>query len=172
MLPLRIRQEIPADRAAVYTLVQEAFAQAEHRDGTEQDLVVALRQSVAFVPKLSLIAEVNRTVAGHILFTEAHVGVSTVLALAPLSVRPAFQLQGVGSALILEGHRIAQQLGYGYAVVLGSKTYYRRFGYRPAAQFGITAPNGIPASHLMAIQLRADAAPICGPLFYAKEFGI
>ena len=168
MLPLQIRQEIPADRAAVYTLVQEAFAQAEHRDGTEQDLVVALRQSVAFVPKLSLIAEVNRTV----LFTEAHVGVSTVLALAPLSVRPAFQLQGVGSALILEGHRIAQQLGYGYAVVLGSKTYYPRFGYRPAAQFGITAPNGIPASHLMAIQLRADAAPICGPLFYAKEFGI
>ena len=113
MLPLQIRQETPADRAAVYALVQETFAQAEHRDGTEQDLVAALRQSAAFVPQLSLIAEVNGEVAGHILFTEAHVGVSTVLALAPLSVRPALQLQGVGSALILEGHRIAQQLGYG-----------------------------------------------------------
>ena len=54
---MQIRQETPADYDQVYDLVQEAFASAEHRDGTEQDLVAALRRGNAFVPRLSLVAD-------------------------------------------------------------------------------------------------------------------
>ena len=59
-----IRQEMPADYEAVYGLVAEAFATAEHADGNEQDLVVALRKSEAFVPQLSIIAEIDGELAG------------------------------------------------------------------------------------------------------------
>ena len=45
-----IRQETGSDFDAVYTIVQEAFATAEHSDGNEQDLVTALRSSDAFIP--------------------------------------------------------------------------------------------------------------------------
>lgn len=125
---MQIRQETPADYDQVYDLVQEAFASAEHRDGTEQDLVAALRRGGAFIPQLSLVAEADGQLAGHILFTEGEVGGVTVLILAPLSVRPAFQRMGVGTALIQEGHKIARALGYPYSLVLGSETYYPRSG--------------------------------------------
>ncbi len=71
------------------------------------------------------------------MFTKATVESSTVLVLAPLSVLPEYQKQGIGNALIKEGHRIAGELGYRYSVVLGSEKYYPRTGYLPAENFGI-----------------------------------
>lgn len=53
---LNIRQEQPTDYDAVYQVVKEAFADAEHTDGDEQDLVVRLRESKSFIPELSLVA--------------------------------------------------------------------------------------------------------------------
>ena len=70
---MNIRTERPDDYEAVYSLVEQAFASAEHSDGTEQDLVAALRKGEAFVPELSLVAEIDGKIVGHILFTEAKV---------------------------------------------------------------------------------------------------
>lgn len=95
-----------------------------------------LRKSGAFVPGLSLVAETDGILAGHILFTEIRIGGRTALALAPLSVLPAYQRRGVGSALIAEGHRAARELRYPFSVVLGSERYYPKFGYLPAERFG------------------------------------
>lgn len=169
---MRIRQEKPEDYEEVYELVREAFASAEHADGNEQDLVEALRKGDAFIPELSLVAEEGGRLAGHILFTKAQVGEAEVLALAPLSVRPAFQRQGVGTALIEEGHRIARKIGYAYSIVLGSEEYYPRLGYREAAGFGVEVPEGIPSANFMAIQLLEGAPALGGPVIYAEEFGL
>ena len=94
------------------------------------------------------------------------------MALAPLSVKPCYQRQGVGTALILEGHKIAKELGYQYSVVLGSETYYPRVGYVPAQQLGIHAPDGIPAENFMAIPLQENAPPLRGTMAYAQECGM
>lgn len=169
---MKIRQEKPEDYEEVYELVREAFASAEHADGNEQDLVEALRKGDAFIPELSLVAEEGGQLAGHILFTRARVGEVEVLALAPLSVRPAFQRQGVGTALIEEGHRIARKMGYAYSIVLGSENYYPRLGYREAAGFGVEVPEGIPSANFMAIQLLEGAPALGGPVIYAEEFGL
>ncbi len=167
-----IRQEKVSDYEAVYALIEEAFASAEHADGNEQDLVEALRKGRAFIPELSLVAEIDHQLAGHILFTKANVGDQEVLALAPLAVKPKYQRQGVGTALILEGHKRAKELGYQYSVVLGSETYYPRVGYVPAQQLGIRVPDGIPSENFMAIQLQENAQPIKGAMVYAEEFGM
>ena len=167
-MELAIRRETPADYAAVYDLVKEAFASAKHAGGNEQDLVNALRTGDAFLPKLSLVAEL----AGHILFTRAKVGADEVLVLAPLSVKPEFQRMGVGSELIREGHRIAASLGFPYSLVLGSETYYPRMGYVPAERLGVAVPEGIPTENFMAIQLREDAVKISVDVEYKKKFGL
>ena len=167
-----IRQEAPADYDEVYEVVRAAFACAEHSDGNEQDLVNALRKSVAFLPELSLVAQRDRKIVGHVLFTRAQVGGTEQLALAPLSVLPAYQRQGIGTALILEGHRIARELGYDYSVVLGSETYYPRLGYVPAPRYGIRPPFAAPEANFMAFPLRGTAPVVSGVLKYAPEFGL
>ena len=156
---MNIRCETPADYAAVYRLVQTAFATAEHSDGKEQDLVAALRQSRSFVPALSLVAEIEGRLAGYILFTEIGIGNETALALAPLAVHPDFQRQGVGGRLIQCGHEAARALGYGACVVLGSAAYYSKFGYQEAAPLGILPPFEVPSENFMAVALADKALP-------------
>lgn len=169
---MTIRQEIPADYPEVYRLIQKAFASAEHADGNEQDLVEALRKGDAFLPELSLVAEVDGRLAGHILFTKIKINGQTELALAPLAVLPEYQRQGVGKALIAEGHRIAREMGYHYSVVLGSAEYYPKFGYRPAVEFGIRCPFDVPDENYMVIDLQGNSAPVSGIVEYAKEFAL
>lgn len=167
-----IRHETSKDYEEIYELIAEAFATAEHADGNEQDLVVALRKGTAYIPELSLVAEIDGELAGHILFTKAKVGNNEVIVLAPLSIKPKYQRQGVGTGLITEGHRIARKLGYQYSLVLGSELYYPKFGYIPAEQLGIEVPEGMPSVNFMAVKLQENVESISGAVTYAKEFGI
>lgn len=64
-----LRTEEPRDYKAVYHVIKDAFETAEERDGNEQDLVVSLRSSDAFIPDLSIVAEEDGIIVGHILFT-------------------------------------------------------------------------------------------------------
>ena len=86
-------------------MIKAAFDSAEHADGNEQDLVDALRKGDSYIPELSLVAEIDGKIVWHIMFTKLRIGNSTQLALAPLSVLPEYQKQGVGTALIHEGRQ-------------------------------------------------------------------
>ncbi len=167
-----IRKANPKDYNEIYSLVKSAFASADQADGNEQDLVNALRKGDSYIPELSLVYEKDGKLVGHILFTKASVGGTPVLALAPLSVLPEYQRQGIGLALIKSGHKIAKDLGYDYSVVLGSERYYPNAGYVPADTFCILPPFDVPRENFMACKLSENATAICGTMQYAKEFGI
>lgn len=167
-----IRQEKASDYDEVYYVIKKAFESAEMSDGNEQELVNNLRKGTAFIPELSLIAEDNGKIVGHIMFTKVVIAGTTELALAPLSVLPKYQHQGIGTKLVNEGHRLARQLGYGYSIVLGSESYYPVFGYRPADELGIKAPFEVPRENFMVCRLNDKAESICGTVVYAEEFGI
>lgn len=169
---MEIRKEESKDYAEIYEVVKSAFNSAELADGNEQNLVNELRTSASYIPQLSLVAEENGKIIGHIMFTKAKAGTVDVLALAPLSVLPEYQKKGVGTALIKEGHSIARQLGYRYSVVLGSEKYYPRFGYVPASLFGIISPFDVPDENFMAFNIKQEDTCIHGVMKYAKEFGI
>ena len=168
----RIRQETSGDTSAVFEVVRSAFEHARPSDHDEHHLVERLRKSSAFVPELSLVAESDGRVAGHILFTEIRIADTTQLALAPLSVVPSLQRMGIGGQLIREGHRIAKEMGYTFSVVLGYPDYYPRFGYRPASAFGIRAPFEVPDEVYMALNLQGTDGKLDGVAIYPPEFGI
>ena len=169
---VEIRQENKNDYEEIYNVVKTAFETAEHSDGNEQDLVVALRNSDSFIPELSLVAKKDNKIVGHILFTKVKIGNHEELVLAPLAVLPEYQKQGIGSKLIQQGHKIAKELGYHYSIVLGSETYYPKFGYVPAIQYGIKAPFEVSNENFMAIKLNDIDIEIKGTVQYVKEFGI
>lgn len=167
-----IRKEEAKDYDEIYKIVKEAFESAEHSDGNEQDLVIALRNGDAYISELSLVAEINGKIVGHIMFTKVKIGECIQLALAPLSVLPEYQKRGIGTALIQEGHKRAQKLGYEYSIVLGNEKYYAKIGYVPAKSYGIIPPFDVADENFMAHKLVENAPVISGVVQYSKEFGI
>lgn len=169
-MPLTIRQEQPEDYQAVYQINKKAFGQK-----AEANLVDALRQSDAFVPELSLIAELDNQLVGHILFTKIKIvndeKETESLALAPMAVRADFQKQGIGGQLIREGLKRAAALGFGSVIVLGHEHYYPKFGFEPASKWGIKAAFDVPDEVFMAIELIPNALEnVNGTVQYPKEF--
>lgn len=170
-----IRQETNADFDGVYEVVKKAFQNAAHTTHDEQNLVVRLRNSTAFIPELSLVAVVNDKIVGHILFTKIKIqgdkNEYTSLELAPISILPEMQRKGIGGKLILEGHKIALGLGFNSVLLVGYPEYYPRFGYVPASRFGITAPFDVPDEAFMACELIATAlSDTKGVVEYPNEF--
>ncbi len=154
---LIIRQEQQKDYNSVFRVVKEAFRNAPHADGDEQDLVERLRKTDAFVPELSLVAEIDDVIVGHIMFTKMTVDDRTILVLAPLAVAPEYQRMGIGGRLIEEGHRIAKDLDYDAINVVGHETYYPKFGYEEASDYDIKAPFDVPSKNFMILFLKEAA---------------
>ncbi|MCI8405236.1 MAG: N-acetyltransferase [Clostridia bacterium] len=169
---MNIRQEKMADYDKVYKIIKKSFESAEHSDGNEQDLVVELRKSKSFIPELSLVAIEDGRIVGHILFTKALVNDVEVLALAPLSVLPEYQNQGIGLSLIEHGHMIAHKMGYEYSVVLGHSNYYPKAGYVPASKYGIKASFEVDDGNFMAICFDGNRDKLNGFIKYDEAFGI
>ncbi|MEN5380115.1 GNAT family N-acetyltransferase [Sphingobacterium kitahiroshimense] len=172
---ITIREENKKDYLSIFDLIEKAFKDEKYSDHQEHFLVEKLRKSRAFVPGLSLVAEVDNNVAGHILLTEIKIKTSddkiTSLALAPVSVLPEFQGNGIGGKLINEAHQRAKDLGYQSVILLGHEKYYPRFGYKLAEEFGISLPFDVPKENCMAIELQPNALKnIRSEVVYPKEF--
>lgn len=166
-----IRQEHKNDYEQVFKVVKMAFENEEYSDKDEHKLVERLRKSEAFVPELSLVAEIDGKVVGHILFTEITICGEIALALAPVSVSPDYQGLGIGAKLIKAGHEVAGTLGYKAIVLLGHEGYYPRFGYVKASLYGIKAPFDVPDESFMVLELKKNSLKkFKGVVEYAPEF--
>lgn len=170
-----IRQEKETDYKEVEKLVEEAFKDITYSDHKEHLLVKRLRKSDAFIDQLSLLAEGGGIILGHIMFTRIVIknekNEHQSLALAPVSVLPAYQGQGLGSSLIKEGLDLAKNLGFKSVVVLGDNKYYSRFGFKPASKWGIRAPFEVVDEYFMALELGyGELEGVEGTVVYSREF--
>ena len=133
---MNVRPELPSDYANIARTTIRAFGERL----AEAQIIALLRQRCDYDPALSLVAEEHGEIVGHILFTPCHLRLmgETVRAviLAPVSVDPAWQKQGIGGALIEAGHAIAREKGAALSLLIGHPTYYPRFGYRTNAYGG------------------------------------
>lgn len=105
----------------------------------EKALVKQIWKSPEYLPELDLVAE-DEGVVGHILHSIAHIDDRDVVALGPVGVVPARQRQGIGTALVEEALRRADEAGFPLIVLLGHPSYYPRFGFVPARSIGIEPP--------------------------------
>jgi putative acetyltransferase len=136
----------------------------------EADLVDLLRRDGDIV--LSLVAEEDDFVIGHVLFSrlmvENEAGSSPAVALAPLAVYTEYQQHGIATRLVREAHACLAAMGETLSVVLGEPGYYGRFGYshRRAAHF----ESAYQSPYLMALSF--GAAPWEGRLVYPRAFSL
>jgi putative acetyltransferase len=166
-----IRPETPADIPAIYALNQQAF------DGRQEEpgLVDAIRLSDDFIPQLSLVAEEDGPILGHILFSRIHLqtgaGPLPALSLAPLAVLPDHQNRGIGSALVRHGLAECRRLGHAIVLVLGHPDYYPRFGFSAQLATALECPFGDVGPAWMALELVPHAlSGVRGKVIYPPYF--
>lgn len=139
---LQIRRSTDADRPAIARIHADAFGPDQGREIVE--LVSALWDDPTARPLLSLVAELEGVLVGHVLFTSVVVGAgargTSASILAPLAVLGEQQRKGVGRALIREGLTLLSDSGVDLVFVLGHPGYYPKYGFRPAGMLGFQAP--------------------------------
>ena len=155
------RSEVAADRGAIHYVNAAAFG----REG-EADLVYALRAAGALV--VSLVAEVEGVIVGHVAFSPVRIErareSSCFVGLAPVAVLPEHQRRGTGAELIRRGLDECAKVGFEGAVVLGDPAYYGRFGFLPAAEFGLQCEYDVPSEAFMAWPLSESGFSECSGL--------
>jgi putative acetyltransferase len=167
---LTIRPENDADRVAVFEVNRLAFGQ-----DNEARLVEVLRAAPDHIPELSLVAEMDGRVVGHILFSPIHIRafirLVPALALAPMAVHPDFQRQGIGSTLVCHGLEACKTLGHKIVIVLGHPAFYPRFGFVPAIPKDILPPFDVPVDAFMVCELVPEACKhLHGTVRYPHAF--
>ena len=165
---LLIRNEQPCDGAQLRTVNEAAFGRSD-----EADLIDRLRVEEAIL--LSLVAQFDRQIVGHILFSRMTVetaqGPVAAVALAPMAVLPGHQGHQIGSHLVRRGLTDLRDRGERIVIVLGHKEYYPRFGFSPEKARYLNSP--FPPDAFMALELSVGALDgVHGSVRYPSAFGL
>jgi predicted N-acetyltransferase YhbS len=148
-----IRKETYLDYDQISLVNDMAFNKKQ-----EGELIVNLRKRPEFLQDLSLVAEFNDKIIGHILFFPVSILSDSdkiqTLALGPMSILPGFQNKGVGGDLIMAGLKVADETGFTSVLVLGHPRYYPKFGFKKASKWKIKAPFDAPDEAMMAVELK------------------
>jgi len=167
-----IRPERPddADADAVRDVHRRAF-------GEERvvRLVDALRVAPAAFTPISLVAELDGQLVGHVLLSASRLDAPPrlvdVLVLSPLGVLPEHQHQGIGTALVAEALQAAEATGAPLLFLEGSPHYYGERGFREGAALGFRKPSlRIPDAAFQVAPLRSYEPWMTGTLVYSEPF--
>jgi len=135
-----IREERPGDEEPIHQVTEAAFANHPRSEGAEPAIVDALRAGGDLT--LSLVAEADGAVVGHVAFSRAVLsnGARGWQALGPISVHPERQGEGVGRALVEAGTAHWRSAGAEGIVLLGDPDLYGRFGFERSTPLHIEGP--------------------------------
>lgn len=152
-MDIRIRSEEPRDSQRIHAVTEAAFLNAPHTDYREQFIVKALRDAGALT--ISLVAECDGIVQGHVAVSPVTIsdGSTDWYGLGPISVVPAEQGKGLGSALMNAAIDALKALDAQGCVLLGDPAYYHRFGF--AAHNKLVLP-GVPQEYFQALPLAGE----------------
>jgi putative acetyltransferase len=148
-----VRIEQPEDVDGIRRLLESAFGREE-----EARLVAALRPTHAWLPEFSVVAEENGRVVAYALLSRVMIGGEEGLSLGPVAVAPERQKQGLGTTVVRDALRRATEARERLVLALGDPAYYRRFGFVPAAPYGITSQWSSAGDAWQLLALRAVEA--------------
>ena len=167
-----LREELPGDEQAVRDVHRRAFG--DH--GTVvAELVGTLRDTITPESGLSLVAEYDGQVAGHVVFTrcllDAPRRLVDVQVLSPVGVLPELHRRGIGSALVRHGLKTLAERDVPLVFLEGNPAYYSRFGFLPGADLGFRKPSlRIPDGAFQAVKLPKYEPWMTGTLVYSEPF--
>lgn len=170
------RLETPSDYDATEMLTRDAFWNVYQPGCDEHFIVHRMRGNPAVVEHLNYVCLDRGLICGHIFYTRTKMvsddgRVFPVLSFGPLSVAPDHQHKGIGSCLIRMTMKIAAEDGFTGVLITGNPKYYHRFGFQPAADFGIVSDDGSSFPELMACELGTGRLEsVHGRLFFCPEF--
>ena len=162
---MRIRRAEDTDQVEVYQVHLAAFGQT-----VEADLNRSLHSGGHVPEALSLVAEVDGTIVGHVVCSRGQLGDTIVMGLGPIGVLPEHQRTGVGSALMQAVIDAADTLGEPMLVLLGSPDYYSRFGFVSASELDVEAPDPEWGKYFQALALHQHDPTLTGRYQYAPPF--
>ena len=168
---VNIRRETAQDFAAIREVVAAAFGSQR-----EARLVDAIRASEFFIPALSLVAERDGAVVGHVMISHVWLddggGRRQIASLSPLAVAPDAQREGLGSALVRAVTAAADERGEPIVVLEGSPVYYGRFGFEHSTKYGIeiALPDWAPAEAAQVLRLTTYDSELRGRVVYPPAF--
>ena len=169
MSTIQVREESPEDIRAIDVVHLSAF-----EGDDEVGLVDSLRSSSGFISDLSLVAEFNDRIVGHILLTKVRLLKGKVsediLALAPMAVVPSQSHRGIGSELTQAVVEKAKKLGYKGIVVVGQPEFYQRFGFETAAKWGLDTNLSVSNDLVTAMELEPKCFEGGGNIIYPALF--
>lgn len=158
-ISLIMRKEKKGDYRNVEQLVREAFWNLYVPGCNEHYVLHNLRNSSDFIPVLDFVAETEGQIVGQIAYTRGiieskHGNQTEVISFGPISVLPALQKRGIGSALIAHTINLARAIGYLAICIYGDPRYYSRFGFRCAERYEIKTADDKFAVALQALELK------------------
>jgi putative acetyltransferase len=166
----RIRPQRSDELVAVVAVVGEAFGRP-----VVADLVTQLQARSAGQAGVSLVAEIDGHIVGHVQLSRCWVDAPDrlveVATLSPLSVLPRHQGRGIGGRLVRGALQAAQQARCPLVFLEGSPRYYSRFGFEAAHQRGFTRPSPRIPEEAFQVAVLPDWAPcMIGGFIYAEVF--
>ena len=157
-MDITIRVEQKRDYRAVEEVTREAFWNHHVPGCDEHYLLHILRSAAVFIPALSMVAERDGEIVGHIAYAKSFVTGDDgqkheVLTFGPVSVHPDSQSQGIGSRLIETTLKKAVGMRYAAVMIYGDPAYYGRFGFLQGKTFGIAASDNFWIPSLQGLEL-------------------
>ena len=164
---MKIRNQKDNEHQQISNVIEQAFVGHPFSDNKEHFIVDNLRKGDALT--VSLVAVEDNDIVGHIAFSKVLVDGQEMqcYGLAPVTVLPSKQGQGIGKALIEAGLEKIKSIGGRTVVLLGEPEYYQRFGFRNYAELIL---EGVPAEYFMALNLNGDNVSECGVVTYHPAF--
>jgi putative acetyltransferase len=164
-----VRQEQAGEAPLIDAVIAAAFGRRD-----EARLVSALRAYTDGFASF-VVVEDGEIIASAVLTPVMIEGDREALGLrlAPVAVAPPHQRRGIGTALVRHSLARSKHGGFAFVVVLGDSGYYRRFGFRPAANFGLSSDLGVPGGAFQAMELWPKAlVKRSGRVLCAPEFAL
>ena len=151
-MTLSIGKEKIGDGTEIIEMLIKAFEDIEYSDKKEHELVEALRESENYIPELSIVAKVDNKIA-------------------PFAVLPEYRNKKIGSKMIKRAFTKASKLGYKGIVVLGYKSIFEKYGFKPAWIYDVKAPFDVPEDNYMVKDIKKGYFDnVKGTVEYAEAF--
>ncbi|MGB2099738.1 MAG: GNAT family N-acetyltransferase [Candidatus Puniceispirillaceae bacterium] len=147
----KITQQTQADSQAIETLMAEAFGSKRY------DRSVWKLRPGAPVAALCFVGYDDDQAVGSLRFWEVMLNDETILLLGPLAVQPDVRGKGFGRQLVQEGMRLARLGQWRLVLVSGEPDYYPKFGFVPAAGYGLDWPGFVELERLQFCELVSGA---------------